>query len=335
MGAPHAPVVRTFLDALTRAAEARQVRLRFDPENSEEDSGTITILESHPAVSLAFYASAGAGRFPQRVEKYKPWRQNGSVFEELVAAVTHRVETVHAATLATPITTDDDLDAVVGLMNLLELADGSGDLFGTAEEGYFLVPRVTRARAFVDIWRSVRDQIIGRAPPMTPAGRVAAYCGGLGDFKILEELALPYNHMGATITDAVLQAGLRYETVVWPRVQHVMESYPEAVTTSGFLSVLRERGGENVVHWTHPEKLGRMNAVAELFIAEGVETEIDLRRLVVRQRSRVSRERRQALSGPRHGTKDHRLLQDPLRGAGYCCRRRPSDALPRTRGCQR
>jgi len=111
---------------------------------------------------------------------------------------------------------------------------------------------------------------------MTAASRVAAYCRGLGDFEIVEELALPYNHMGATITDAVLQAGLRYETVVWPRVQHVMESYPEAATTSGFLFVLRERGGENVVHWTHPEKLGRMNAVAELFIAEGVETETDL-----------------------------------------------------------
>ena len=84
--------------------------------------------------------------------------------------------------------------------------------------------------------------------------------------------------MGATITDAVLQAGLRYEIVVWPRVQHVMEADPEAATTSGFLAVLRERGGEEVVQWTHPEKLGRMEAVAELFAAQGVETEIDLRR---------------------------------------------------------
>jgi endonuclease III len=30
------------------------------------------------------------------------------------------------------------------------------------------------------------------------------------------------------------------------------------------------------VHWTHAEKLGRMEAVAELFIAESVETEGDL-----------------------------------------------------------
>jgi len=75
----------------------------------------------------------------------------------------------------------------------------------------------------------------------------------------------------------VLQAGLRCETVVCPRVQHVMTLPEAAASTSAFLAALRERGGEEVVHWTHPEKLGRMEAVAELFIAEHVETEPDLR----------------------------------------------------------
>jgi hypothetical protein len=111
---------------------------------------------------------------------------------------------------------------------------------------------------------------------VTDADRVADYVRGLADFEIVEDPAIPYNHMGATITDAVLQAGLRYETVVWPRVQRIMELFPEAATTSGFLAVLRERGGEEVVRWTHPEKLGRMNAVGDLFVAQGVETETDL-----------------------------------------------------------
>jgi len=114
--------------------------------------------------------------------------------------------------------------------------------------------------------------------PGTDATRVAAYVRAIADFEMVDDLALPYNHTGATITDAVLQAGLRYETVVWPRVQHVMEAFPEAATTSSFLAVLRERGGEAVVRWTHPEKLGRMEAVAELLTAEGVESEVDLRR---------------------------------------------------------
>ncbi len=106
--------------------------------------------------------------------------------------------------------------------------------------------------------------------------RVAAFVRRLSGFEMVKDLALPYDHMGATITDGVLQAGLRYETVVWPRVQHVM-TISEAGTTSGFLAVLRERGGEEVVHWTHPEKLGRLVDVAELFAGAGVETEAELR----------------------------------------------------------
>jgi hypothetical protein len=113
---------------------------------------------------------------------------------------------------------------------------------------------------------------------VTDAERVADFVRGLPDFEMVEDLAVPYNHMGATITDAVLQAGLRYETVVWPRVQRIMELFPEAATTSGFLLLLRERGGEEVVRWAHPEKLGRMNDVGELFVAQGVETEADLHR---------------------------------------------------------
>lgn len=81
---------------------------------------------------------------------------------------------------------------------------------------------------------------------MPDAARVADFVRSLPDFEMVEDLAIPYNHMGATITDAVLQAGLRYETVVWPRVQRIMELFPEAATASGFLKVLHERGGEVV-----------------------------------------------------------------------------------------
>jgi hypothetical protein len=116
-----------------------------------------------------------------------------------------------------------------------------------------------------------------RADLAYAASLLANHVRRIDDFELAEDLGVPYHHMGATITDAVLQAGLRYETVVWPRVQHVMEAFPEAATTSGFLSALKVRGGEEIVHWTHPEKLGRMIAVAELFASEGIETEIELR----------------------------------------------------------
>jgi hypothetical protein len=46
-----------------------------------------------------------------------------------------------------------------------------------------------------------------------------------------------YNHMGATITDGILQAGLSYYRVVLPRVK-LVQSHPEADTTSGFLKFI-------------------------------------------------------------------------------------------------
>jgi len=40
---------------------------------------------------------------------------------------------------------------------------------------------------------------------VTTAAQLAEYVRGLPDFEMVEDLTLPYNHMGATITDAVLQ----------------------------------------------------------------------------------------------------------------------------------
>lgn len=160
MGAPHAPVVRTFLDALASSASALGLRIGSDPVFRQQDAGTITVLESHPAVSLGFYASAGIAGFPRSIEKYKPLRQHEVVSEQLVEAVTRHIDSAHHADLEKPIRNDDELDAVVGLMNLLDLAGGTGDMFGTAEEGYFLVPRVARERSFLEIWETARAKVV-------------------------------------------------------------------------------------------------------------------------------------------------------------------------------
>jgi hypothetical protein len=106
---------------------------------------------------------------------------------------------------------------------------------------------------------------------------LTAYVRSLDDFQIQESFDGDYGHMGATITDAVLQAGLRYETVVKPRVQRVLEQYPQARTTTGFLTLIREEGLEQVWQWKHPEKPARALALAAFFQAEGIETEADLR----------------------------------------------------------
>jgi hypothetical protein len=56
-----------------------------------------------------------------------------------------------------------------------------------------------------------------------------------------------YRHMGATISAAILQAGLNWETTVEPRIGRLRTQFPEAETTTGFLRLLTQRGHVDVL----------------------------------------------------------------------------------------
>ena len=90
------------------------------------------------------------------------------------------------------------------------------------------------------------------------ADTLVRYIRSLSDFQLLNELDGQYDHMGATISDAMLQAGLKYETVVKPRVWRVREQYPEANTTSGFTHCLATVRPAVMLNWTGVEKLDRI-----------------------------------------------------------------------------
>jgi endonuclease III-like uncharacterized protein len=102
------------------------------------------------------------------------------------------------------------------------------------------------------------------------------YIKSLSDFKIIEP-DTPYRHMGATVTDAMLQAGTTWETVVSPRVQELRHSYPEAKTTTGFLKLLERIGPGELLKWNDREKPNRVLRIARFFAEEGIETEADLK----------------------------------------------------------
>jgi hypothetical protein len=51
---------------------------------------------------------------------------------------------------------------------------------------------------------------------------------------VLQDFDEPYGHMGATLTDAILQQGIDYTTVVEPRVNNILTTYPEAKATTQF-----------------------------------------------------------------------------------------------------
>lgn len=85
-----------------------------------------------------------------------------------------------------------------------------------------------------------------------------------------------YLHMGATICDAALQAGLNYRTVVAPRVASVLRSWPTATTTSAFSRKTRLYGLSRVLEWQDPVKLTRIIELARFLRDAEVETENEL-----------------------------------------------------------
>jgi len=106
--------------------------------------------------------------------------------------------------------------------------------------------------------------------------KLVDYLRDLPDFQLLAYKDGGYGHMGATITDAILQAGTTYATVVRPRVGHVMRAYPGARTTSAFLKLVGREGVKTVLQWQDDEKPRRVVALTRFLLAEGVETEADL-----------------------------------------------------------
>ena len=113
--------------------------------------------------------------------------------------------------------------------------------------------------------------------PLGKSAQLIAYIRSLPDFSFADCIDANRDHTGATITDGILQAGTRYSTVVKPRVQRLLLHYPEARTTTGFLSALEAHGTGEVLQWKDPEKLRRILELAEFLKAQGVETESDFR----------------------------------------------------------
>jgi hypothetical protein len=109
------------------------------------------------------------------------------------------------------------------------------------------------------------------------AARLARFISSLPDLNCEPENRTGYGHMGATLTDAILQPGLNYRTVVYPRVQSVIGQFPTAITTTAFSNVLNRCTPARVLNWSHPEKPRRLRELTDLLRHLGIETEEQLR----------------------------------------------------------
>jgi endonuclease III len=104
---------------------------------------------------------------------------------------------------------------------------------------------------------------------------LARYVDGLVRFE-WSEPAPPREHMGALLTEAVLQAGLNFRTVVWPRIAALLDEHPGAATTDAFLALLRARGAAAILRMNGTRKPATLLSLTELLSDEGVQSRTQL-----------------------------------------------------------
>jgi hypothetical protein len=84
-----------------------------------------------------------------------------------------------------------------------------------------------------------------------------------------------YEHMGAVICDAGLQAALNYRTVIAPRIDRLLRHWPCASTTSAFGRKTARYGLTDILRWHDATKLHRIRAITALLLDHGVEDHRD------------------------------------------------------------
>ena len=112
------------------------------------------------------------------------------------------------------------------------------------------------------------------------------YIGNARGFQLIAAPDCPYrNHIGALLTDVVLQAGLNYQHVVAPRVSKVLNDYPVAYTVNRFSAVLQKYSIETVLDWHDCEKQIRMDRILEFCKAQGIQNSYQLKIYLVNSKS--------------------------------------------------
>lgn len=104
------------------------------------------------------------------------------------------------------------------------------------------------------------------------AQRVAYYALTLGVMEMPRTRRYCYEHFGALIADAVLQSGLNYRTVVYPRVQRILKEFPEINTLAGVKDIIGTGNLNDFLMWKHPTKLQRFYRITRYFDQCHVET---------------------------------------------------------------
>jgi len=97
------------------------------------------------------------------------------------------------------------------------------------------------------------------------------------DFNFVRSNSCFYNnHLGAVLTDIVLQAGLNYKTVVLPRVLRVYKSFHDAYNLENLINIIDDIGLENFLNWKNEVKLKRFQSIIEYLVNNSIHTTNEL-----------------------------------------------------------
>lgn len=88
---------------------------------------------------------------------------------------------------------------------------------------------------------------------------------------------IPYDHMGATLSDAILQSGMNYNNIVYPRILLFRKKYSTFRTTSSFIALFNAIPLEKILNWNNCDKIDRITNISLLLFCNKVENENDLK----------------------------------------------------------
>ena len=117
--------------------------------------------------------------------------------------------------------------------------------------------------------------------------RLADFIKSLPDFRVYEQHEIDtYDHIGAAIADAVLQAQRDYNSFVVPKTERILKRWPEAKTVSAVLECLKSVSPSDYLDWSDnpsssnylAHRVRRFVEILTLMKNSGVETTDDLRR---------------------------------------------------------
>lgn len=119
------------------------------------------------------------------------------------------------------------------------------------------------------------------------ARKLVRFIEGLDDFEVYRVAGPVCSHMGAILTDVVLQPGMNYQTVVAPRVQRILKEYEASPTVSEFARIVRKHGAASVLRWRHHEKPARLEALTTFLAHSGLETQAEIRGWLLQRPNRT------------------------------------------------